>query len=287
VAIIPASAIVLTLGACGTLTPIGDSSSTQDAQAPPPSANDAPAPLEPFEQAVPGTGATIAMVPVPANGDSAAAFWISKTEITWDIYDAFVYERDKEAVQRAEEPEVDAIARPSKPYIPPDRGYGHEGYPAISITYKSAVAFCEWLSARSGRTYRLPTESEWTRACLAGATTAYHFGDDPASLGEYAWFADNADWTTHPVAKKKPNDWGLHDMHGNVGEWCATDADSAKGVLCGGHYDSTADGVTALSRLTYEKKWQMTDPQVPKSPWWLSDGPFAGLRVICVPEKAN
>jgi len=98
--------------------------------------------------------------------------------------------------------------------------------PVEGVSWDDAQEFCQKLSElaeekEAGRRYRLPTEAEWEYACRAGTTTRYSFGDDPASLGEYAWYADNSDRKTHPVGEKKRNAWGLHDMHGNVCEWCA------------------------------------------------------------------
>ena len=93
--------------------------------------------------------------------------------------------------------------------------------PVEQVSWKDAVEFCKRLTAKESMTYRLPTEAEWEYAYRAGTTTRYSFGDDPASLGEYAWYGDNSEKKTHPVGEKKPNTWGLHDMHGNVWEWCA------------------------------------------------------------------
>jgi formylglycine-generating enzyme required for sulfatase activity len=92
--------------------------------------------------------------------------------------------------------------------------------PVENMSWDDAVEFCKRLSAKEGKTYRLPTEAEWEYACRAGTTTEYSFGDDAASLGEYAWFVGNSERETHPVGQKKPNAWGLRDMHGNANEWC-------------------------------------------------------------------
>jgi formylglycine-generating enzyme required for sulfatase activity len=93
--------------------------------------------------------------------------------------------------------------------------------PVEQVSWTDCQAFLDRLSRRvPGRTFRLPTEAEWEYACRAGSPGSYSFGDDPARLGEHAWFAGNADGATHPVAQKRPNDWGLCDMHGNVWEWC-------------------------------------------------------------------
>ncbi|MEP7342803.1 MAG: SUMF1/EgtB/PvdO family nonheme iron enzyme [Acidobacteriota bacterium] len=92
--------------------------------------------------------------------------------------------------------------------------------PVENVPWDDAVKFCEKLSKQTGRNYRLPTEAEWEYACRAGSTTKYCFGDDDALLKDYAWYKVNSGNKTHPVGEKKPNDWGLHDMHGNVWEWC-------------------------------------------------------------------
>ncbi|MCI5126358.1 MAG: formylglycine-generating enzyme family protein [Candidatus Electrothrix sp. AR5] len=99
-------------------------------------------------------------------------------------------------------------------------GWGRGQHPVINIDWHDAVAYCAWLSRETGHTYRFPTEAEWEYACRAGSVSSWCFGDDEVGLGEYAWYDKNAEKQTHPVGEKKANAWGLHDMHGNVREWC-------------------------------------------------------------------
>ena len=124
-------------------------------------------------------------------------------------------------------------------YTWPNPGFEQtDEHPVVNVSWNDAVAFAEWLSQKEGKTYRLPTEAEWEYACRAGTTTRYSCGDDPEGLAEVGNIADATarekypDWTrriaardgfvyTAPVGQYRPNAWGLHDMHGNVWEWCS------------------------------------------------------------------
>ncbi len=126
-------------------------------------------------------------------------FDIGRYEVTFDEYDLF--------------------ARLDGRRMPNDQGWGRGRRPVINVSWHDAVAYTEWLSERTGHTYRLATEAEWEYAARAGTTTRWSFGDDENQLDDYAWYDANADGKTHPVGEKNANPWGLHDMHGNVWEW--------------------------------------------------------------------
>ena len=96
-----------------------------------------------------------------------------------------------------------------------------DDHPVVCVSWNDARAFCAWLSAKEGKQYALPTEAQWEYACRAGSGTKFYFGDDDRELALYAWCKLNSGFGTHPVGQKKPNAWGLFDMHGNVWQWTA------------------------------------------------------------------
>lgn len=202
-----------------------------------------------------------------------APFWIAKTEMTWDLYDTFVFGLDQP--EAPDESGVDAITRPSKPYIAMDRGFGKAGYPVISVSYHGAKMFCEWLSKKTGRTYRLPTAAEWRVACALGEIR-------PGALDDHAWHKGNSDFKTHPVGTKAPDLLGLHDMYGNASEWCSGGNDEP--VTMGGSYRDSAQEIGCTRRVEPSDMWNASDPQIPQSVWWLADGGFVGFRIVCIPQ---
>jgi formylglycine-generating enzyme required for sulfatase activity len=195
---------------------------------------------------------------------------------------------------------VDAVSRPTRPYVEMSFGMGINGYPAISMTQHAANKYAQWLSARTGHFYRLPTEAEWEYACRAGSTTAYPFGDDPSKLVDYAWFQLNSNGKYGKVGTRKPNAWGLHDMSGNVMEWTLDQytedysqwsapvavmpwVKSTKPypqTVRGGSWNDEADGCRCGARVASDPSWKMQDPQLPKSIWYLTDAQWLGFRLV-------
>ena len=220
---------------------------------------------ESYTDSVPGTLVRFEMVRIPGS-----PLWIGRTEVTWDLYDAFALSRPDSSEQRVA---ADAVARPTRPYGAPDYGWGHAGFPVISVAYTAAEAFCEWLSAKTGKRYRLPTDDEWGRAASAAAS-----GKNVIDL---SWHAENAAGTTHAVGRKPTDALGLHDLFGNAAEWVTVG--SGKPAVRGGSFRDAAQAVGPAARAVQTDAWNERDPQIPQSRWWMSDAPFVGFRIVREP----
>jgi formylglycine-generating enzyme required for sulfatase activity len=138
------------------------------------------------------------------------AFYLGKYHVTVEEFKRFVAEKNYQT-----DPEQ---ARDTSTWKSPGGFAQTDDHPVVSVSWNDAKAFCDWLSKKSGGTVRLPREAEWEYSCRAGSTTRYYFGDESDKLGEYAWF-ERKDGT-QAVGRKKPNGFGLYDMHGNAWQWC-------------------------------------------------------------------
>lgn len=285
--------------------------------------------MKPYTNTIPGTRVSFGMVPIPGGEFTMgspeteanrkpdegpqhkvkiAPFWMGQCEVTWNEYELFMYPDEEKRMRTSAPSDVsadklaDAVTHPSKPYVEMSFGMGKDGYPAISMTQHAANKYCQWLSAKTGQFYRLPTEAEWEYACRAGTTNAYFFGDDANKLGDYAWYEQNSDFKYQKVGKKKPNPWGLYDIYGNVVEWVLDQYDpdyykqcASAGVsvepwnkatkpyphsVRGGSWDDEASMCRSAARRGSDRSWKMTDPQLPKSIWYLSDAQWVGFRIV-------
>jgi len=294
-----------------------------------------------FVQRIPGTDVTFEMVQVPAGTFTMGSptseagrkpdegpqvevevdpFYIGSHEVTWAEYNKFLqnYHRiagldpdKKSAIPAAKL--ADAVTYPTPMYeleagpILDRMGRGDK-FPAVIMSQFAARQYCKWLSKKTGRFYRLPTEAEWEYACRAGTKTAYNVGDDPKQLGDAAWYFDNSekedgDGAYREVGKKKPNAWGLYDMHGNVAEWCMDayepnwyqkfQGKKPKAlelinwptaqygrVIRGGGWESEKEDCRSARRIPSEPGMNQKDPQLPKSPHWITEGFWIGFRVV-------
>jgi len=248
-------------------------------------------------------------------------FYLCTTETTLELFLAYYQEtvsakkdfveteQAKKAAEQASSSDVDAITGPTPVYGDLTMGYSGK-HPGIGMTWHNAMTFCQWLSNKTGKQYRLPTEAEWEYACRAGGSSVFGFAPAPVfrqedagapnELADFAWCKANSDGETQEVAKKKPNAWGLYDMLGNVREWVydfyspAGYTEAAKKnpaldpkgpetgqvhVARGGDYRSSMEELRPAARAFEEKWWRSGDPQIPKSKWWLPEMDFIGFRV--------
>jgi formylglycine-generating enzyme required for sulfatase activity len=276
----------------------------------------AAAPAAAYKVTIPNTTVSYGMAPAPAgeflmgsDGPSARpdekpqrkvrldAFWIQTHEVTWDAYLMFMF---ADQAQELGHPDalVDALSRPTAPHLEMSFGRGNSGFPAISMTQHAANKFAQWLSAKTGEYYRLPTEAEWEYACKAGTPT----GPPAAELNDHAWFKKNSAapnftaGTYHKIGTKKPNAWGLYDMLGNVMEWTldqyarypegAAENPWVKSTAAyphavrGGSWNDEEARITCTARVRSEASWKRQDPQLPKSIWYMTDAQWLGFRLV-------
>ena len=220
-------------------------------------------------------------------------FWMSTLEVSWDLYELFLYrEIDNVPQSRGHlELNIDGISSATMPYL----NLNKSGYPVTNITQYGASQFCKWLSATTGYFYRLPTEAEWEYACQAGTNGRYSFSLEDSNLENVAWFKGNSHLRVHKSGYKEPNPFGLFDMHGNVSEW-VLDGYTKKGysskshlriskrlyprVVRGGSFRDEPNELRSAARDYSRKSWKKQDPQSPKSLWWHTDAPHIGFRII-------
>lgn len=281
-------------------------------------AADGPGPADAYEQTIPGSAVSFRMEPVPAgefsmgsppdeegrNDDEGPqrrvrvdAFWMGSREVTWDEYRLFMLRES--SGYRDPDADAAAVSSPTPPYVDMSFGMGVEGFPAISMTQHAAAKYAQWLSAKTGHFYRLPTEAEWEYACRAGGAGPYAFGSQASELGDHAWFEGNSERSYRQAGAKKPNAWGLYDMHGNVWEWTldryepaypaaegllenpwARAASPYPRVVRGGSWADGAERLRCAARRPSEAAWKRLDPQLPKSIWYHTNAQWLGFRLV-------
>ncbi|MCL3779666.1 hypothetical protein EMN47_04595 [Prolixibacteraceae bacterium JC049] len=252
-------------------------------------------------------------------------FFMAEVEVSWDEFLAWFNQTSSEGRKEgdAKTEEVDAFSGATPPWGAPDQGWGKGTRPAITMSHHAAVMYCKWLSAVTGKNYRLPTEAEWEYAARAGSKTAYFFEGDPKDysnqttwnkifgadttfIARYVIYDVNSNSKTQDPSAVKANPFGLKNMLGNVAEFCSDwyasnayakypkgEVLNPKGpkkgrehVVRGGSFKDDAGLVRVANRdYTKTKAWLKTDPQVPKSIWWYSDAVHVGFRVVCEPDE--
>jgi hypothetical protein len=223
---------------------------------------------------IPGTKVSFDLVSLPGDG-KLRPFAIGAREVSW---------RELKLYSETEPKGVDAVTRPSNALsyfgeVVPQESREPE-MPATNARWHTAAMYCEWLSRKTGRYFRLPTESEWEYAARAGDTAPA-----PAKLRDVAWYSSNAQQATHPCGQLKANAFGLYDMLGNLWEYCLEfdEAPVYSPVLRGGCWATKGEDLSYASRRRIPSNWFQDDCVRPRSVWWLGSNKIQqGFRVVCV-----
>jgi formylglycine-generating enzyme required for sulfatase activity len=269
--------------------------------------------LKTYDQNITGTAVKFKMVAIPGGTFSIGAgatekikdedegpqkkvaispFWMGEHEVTFAEWDLFFKNLD---VPQTKAITVDAVTRPTAQYIDLTWGMGRDAKnPTNSMSQQAAIMYCKWLYEKTGVFYRLPTEAEWEYSCKAGSTTV------PKDLNAVGYSAENSGGKYHKTMELKPNAWGLYDMLGNLSEWTLDQYDATvyskltdktkdplvppsskyPKVVRGGSYLDDAKELRCTNRIASDAKWNIRDPQIPKSKWWLTDGMSVGFRIV-------
>ncbi len=238
-------------------------------------------PAEPFTLRIPGTRLALEFLPLPA--PDGGHLWLSSVEVPWEAYDVFLFGFDLPPEQRVRG--WDAASRPSRPYGAPDRGLGHQGYAAQAMTAEAAESFALWLSQRCGVALRLPTESEWEWAARGAAARPAGVADDlaparriPSELGQQVGFAPYEGPRPTALASLPAGPFGHRGLCGNLLEWVRAEAGGH--TTAGGCFLDPPELLRPERREPQAPSWNETDPQNPKSRWWLANAPFVGFRLL-------
>lgn len=236
-------------------------------------------------------------------------FWMGKHEVTWEQYEPFTDSalprlhngNLPDDIREQVINDLDLLARPTQPYIPLSFGMPKKGHPALAMTQHAANKYCQWISYQTGHFYRLPTEAEWEYACRAGQADNSSWGEDPAKAHEYAWFGGGPESHYHKPGLKKPNGWGMHDMHGNVLEWTLDQhvpnrkeffgkdkvidpwikaTKPYPHVVKGGHWKQNLKQLAASARGQSNPAWKVGCPMAPKNLWYHDTTPWLGMRLV-------
>jgi formylglycine-generating enzyme required for sulfatase activity len=294
--------------------------------------------MVPYAMQIPGTQVTFKMEPIsdgtfllgsddgseenrPPIKIKVDPFWMGAHEVSWAEYKRFMnlYSVFKEFETHkirpvTKENALDAITAPTELYDPTFTfEFGDDPQlPAVTMTQYAAKQYTKWLSGITGHFFRLPGEAEWEYACRAGTSTSYSFGDDE-DLGEYVWHYENSDDQPQHVGQKKPNPWGLYDMHGNVWEWTldeyredgyqrlagktptaieaiAWPTKLFPRVVRGGSWDDDPEDCYSVAKLaSHDYDWKSEDPNLPHSPWWFTSDPSraVGFRLLRQLDKLD
>jgi formylglycine-generating enzyme required for sulfatase activity len=285
----------------------------------------AAAAVAPYTETIPGTSVSFDMVPVPGGtftmGSPAsealrgedegpqvkvqvAPFWMGKLEVTWAEFDLFAFAKKAPPAAGSTPTGADAVSGPTPPYADESWGFGKDKQPALGMTWHAAAEYCRWLSAKTGKTYRLATEAEWEYAARAGTSTPWSSGATAETLADVAWYAANSGGKPHLGGQKKANAFGLFDLHGNVAEWVIDQHEPKRyerlaalpqpavspvavpgaaryaHVTRGGGFEDEPAMLRSAARRPSDPEWSRRDPQLPQSIWWHTDAIFVGFRIV-------